>query len=212
MFFIIGFVIVFGSVLGGYLPHGDIAVLIQPFEVLIIVGGAIGAFIIANPKPVLSATAKSFGRVLKGSPYKKEAYVELLTLQYSIFRLAKSKGMLALEAHVEDPHASSLFQDYPNFMANQLLNATTEEQKRGISEYFTPAAVSLSTGGADGMLGGQALAPGASVSATSSAPVIVEISAPPPPPSTETVEKDADEEALESGRKRVGRTLREVQG
>ena len=78
MFFIIGFVIVFGSVLGGYLPHGDIAVLIQPFEVLIIVGGAIGAFIISNPKPVLSATAKSFGRVLKGSPYKKEAYVELL--------------------------------------------------------------------------------------------------------------------------------------
>lgn len=83
------------------------------------------------------------------------------------------------------------------FLLLWLLNATTEEQKRGISEYFTPAAVSLSTGGADGMLGGQALAPGASVSATSSAPVIVEISAPPPPPSTETVEKDADEEALE---------------
>ena len=118
MFFIIGFVIVFGSVLGGYLPHGDIAVLNQPFEVLIIVGGAIGAFIISNPKPVLAATVKSLGRVLKGSPYKKEAYVELLTLQYSIFRLAKSKGMLALEAHVEDPHESSLFQDHPNFLAN----------------------------------------------------------------------------------------------
>jgi chemotaxis protein MotA len=59
MLFIIGFVIVFGSVLSGYLPHGDIAVLIQPFEVLIIVGGAIGAFIISNPKPVLSATAKA---------------------------------------------------------------------------------------------------------------------------------------------------------
>ena len=55
---------------------------------------------------------------MKGSPYKKEAYVELLTLQYSIFRLAKSKGMLALEAHVEDPHESSLFQEFPNFLAN----------------------------------------------------------------------------------------------
>jgi len=83
------------------------------------------------------------------------------------------------------------------FLLLWLLNATTDEQKRGISEYFTPASVSLSTGGAGGMLGGQALAPGASVSATSSAPVIVEIAAPPPPVITETVEKDPDEDALE---------------
>ena len=83
------------------------------------------------------------------------------------------------------------------FLLLWLLNATTEEQKRGISEYFTPASVSLSTGGAGGMLGGQALAPGASLSATSSAPVIVEITAPPPPAIPQTVEKDPDEEALE---------------
>ena len=83
------------------------------------------------------------------------------------------------------------------FLLLWLLNATTEEQKRGISEYFTPASVSLSTGGAGGMLGGQALAPGASLSATSSAPIIVEITAPPPPAIPQTVEKDADEDALE---------------
>ena len=85
------------------------------------------------------------------------------------------------------------------FLLMWLLNATTDEQKRGISEYFTPASVSLSTGGAGGMLGGQSIAPGASVSATSSAPVIVTITSPPPPTISETVEKDPipDEEALE---------------
>ena len=83
------------------------------------------------------------------------------------------------------------------FLLLWLLNATTEEQKRGISEYFTPASVSLSTGGAGGMLGGQSISPGASVSATSSAPVIVTITSPPPPAITETVEKDPNEEALE---------------
>ena len=61
---------------------------------------------------------KSPGRVLKGPPHKKASYVELLTLLYSIFRLAKSKGMLALEAHIEDPTESTIFSQYPKFMAN----------------------------------------------------------------------------------------------
>ena len=66
MFFLIGLVVVFGSVLGGYLPHGDLGVLIQPLEVLIIGGAALGGFIISNPKPVLSMVGKTLGRVLKG--------------------------------------------------------------------------------------------------------------------------------------------------
>ncbi len=116
MFFIIGFLIVLGSVLGGYLPHGEIGVLIQPLEVLIIMGAAIGALLASSTKPMVGKIAKSFGHVIKGLPYTKASYLELLALLYSIFRLAKSKGMLALEAHIENPHESAIFQAYPNFM------------------------------------------------------------------------------------------------
>ena len=118
MFPIIGAVIVVGSVLGGYMPHGDIRILYQPLEVLIICGAALGAFVISNPKTVIFGVFKSTGRVLKGSPHNKAAYLKPLTLLYSIFRLAKSKGMLALEAHVENPAESALFSAYPNFMKN----------------------------------------------------------------------------------------------
>ena len=113
---LIGALIVTGSVLGGYMAHGDIRILYQPFEVLIICGAALGAFVISNPKTVIFGVFKSTGRVLKGPPHNKAAYLELLTLLYSIFRLAKSKGMLALEAHVENPAESALFSAYPNFM------------------------------------------------------------------------------------------------
>lgn len=118
MFFLIGVVIVFGSVIGGYMPHGDLAILMQPLELLIIGGGAVGAFVISNPKNVIFGVGKSFGRVFKGAPHNKAVYVELLTLLYSIFRLAKAKGMLALEPHVENPHDSALFAEYPMFVKN----------------------------------------------------------------------------------------------
>ncbi|MCG8690305.1 MAG: flagellar motor stator protein MotA [Minwuiales bacterium] len=118
MFFLIGVVVVFGSVLGGYLPHGSFAVLIQPLEWLIILGAATGGFIIANPKWVLFKVGSHLGRLMKGAPYTKDSYLELLTLLYTIFKLAKTKGMLALESHIENPEESTLFQNFPNFMAN----------------------------------------------------------------------------------------------
>ena len=119
MFFIIGLVVVIGSVLGGYMPHGDIRVLWQPLEFLIIVGAAIGGFIIANPKSVILGTAKQMTRLLKGAPYKKDHFLELLTMLYTIFRLANSKGALALEPHIEEPETSDLFARFPNFAGNQ---------------------------------------------------------------------------------------------
>lgn len=118
MFFIIGVLIVLGSILGGYAPHGELAVLFQPFEYLIILGSAVGAFVIANPKPIITATLSQLGRVMKGSPHSKEAYLELLTLLYSTFKLIKSKGMLAVESHIENPQESSLFSNYPNFLSS----------------------------------------------------------------------------------------------
>jgi len=117
MLFIIGFLIVAGCVLGGYLASGGhLDVLWQPFEFVIILGAAIGAFVIAHPKKVLGGTAKSFGKLIKGPKYKKPAYVELLTMLYTIFKLAKSKGDLALEPHIERPEESPIFQNYPGFL------------------------------------------------------------------------------------------------
>jgi chemotaxis protein MotA len=116
MFFIIGFVVVVGSVVGGYMGGGGhLGVLWMPFEFVIIFGAGIGAFIIANPKPVLSGVAKSVGPLLKGTKYNKASYLELIGMLYAVFRLAKSKGDLALESHVEQPDESPLFQSFPKF-------------------------------------------------------------------------------------------------
>jgi chemotaxis protein MotA len=116
MFFIIGMVVVIGCVIGGYAGNGGhLDVLWQPFEFIIIVGAAIGSFIIGNPKYVLSGVAKMFGPLLKGPTYNKAAYLELLGMLYMVFKLAKTKGDLALESHVERPEESSLFQQFPGF-------------------------------------------------------------------------------------------------
>ncbi len=113
---IVGIVVVFACVFGGYVAAGGhMGVIWQPFEFLIIFGAAIGAYIIGNPKSVLSKTGKAFGKVMKGPKFKKDDYIELLSVQYQVFKLARSKGMLALESHVENPHESDLFSQFPGF-------------------------------------------------------------------------------------------------
>ena len=119
MFLIIGSVIVLGCVVGSYMAlGGHLKVLWQPFELVIIGGAGVGAYIIANPKNVLGQTLGGLSSVMKGAKYKKEDYVELLSLLYQVFKLAKTKGMLALESHVDHPHESDLFSRFPSFMAN----------------------------------------------------------------------------------------------
>ena len=93
MFFIIGFVVVFGSVVGGYMgAGGHLDVLWQPFEFIIIGGAALGQMLIGSPKKVIGGLGKSFGKILKGGKYSKDSYLELLSVLYSVFRLAKSKA------------------------------------------------------------------------------------------------------------------------
>ena len=119
MLAIIGMVVVVGAVLGGYaIPGGHLDVLWQPFEFLIIFGAGIGAFLITNPSQVVGAVAKSFGTVIKGAKYDKKAYLELLGVLYTLFKLAKTKGDLALESHVEKPEESSIFQQFPIFLSD----------------------------------------------------------------------------------------------
>lgn len=116
---IAGIVVVFACVFGGYSAMGGhIEVLWQPFEFVIILGAAIGAFIIANGAPVLKAVPSMFGTMLKGPKYNKAAYVELLGLQFSMYKLVQQKGILGIEPHIEDPHNSTLFNAFPTFAKN----------------------------------------------------------------------------------------------
>jgi chemotaxis protein MotA len=119
MFVIIGSVIVCACVFGGYAAMGGkLGVLWQPWEFVIILGAATGAMVVASTGPALKANMAGFIKLMKGPKYRKAAYLELLSLLYQVFKLAKSKGMLALEAHVEKPEESSLFAQFPKFSAD----------------------------------------------------------------------------------------------
>ena len=116
---IVGTIIVFVCVFGSYaVMGGHLEVLWQPFEFVIILGAAIGAFIIGNPAPVLKAVPEMLGTILKGPKYKQDCYVELLAMQFSLYKLAKQKGMTAIDPHIEDPSGSTLFNAFPTFAAN----------------------------------------------------------------------------------------------
>ena len=116
---IIGIVTVILCTLGGYAAMGGhLEVLWQPFEFVIIFGAACGAYVISNPGSVLKATVPGITKIPKGAKFNKAAFVELLCLQYQIFKLARTKGLLALEQHIEKPFESSLFQQFPKFLGN----------------------------------------------------------------------------------------------
>lgn len=119
MFIIIGIVIVMGCVLGGFIMiNGPLGVLIQPSEFVVIGGAAIGTLIAANPLKLIMQISKAIPFALKGSPYNKITYTDLLKLQYEIFVNAKKGGLLSIEEDVNNPAASSIFSKYPSFMAN----------------------------------------------------------------------------------------------
>lgn len=120
MLAIIGASIILIAVLGVFaIMGGNFSILIHalPGEGAVILGAGIGAFLIANRNGgVVGRTAKSLGRVIGQRRYNKESYIELLSLLYTAFKLAKTKGMLALEQHVENPSDSALFQRFPSFL------------------------------------------------------------------------------------------------
>ena len=119
MIIILGAIIVTASVLGGFvMAKGNILTLLQWSEFVVILGAALGSMITMSPKKVLIDLAKMCISSLKGAPYTKAAYVELLKALYELFMLGRRNGMIALEEHVMNPKTSSIFTKYPTFIAN----------------------------------------------------------------------------------------------
>lgn len=120
MLFIIGIITVFGCVALGYGAHGGhFGVLWQPYEVVIIVGAAVGAFVISNPTPVLKGVLGSLKYLMKGTPYHHDDYKELLAFLFNICKTMKTKGMLEVEPALDNPTESDFFTKYPKFLNNE---------------------------------------------------------------------------------------------
>ena len=114
MLVIIGWVVVMGSVFGGFaLGGGHLAALFQPLELLMIGGGAGGAFMVGNNMKVIKATLKTLPSVFKGSKYNKALYMELLALLFEFLAKVRKEGLMSIEGDVENPHESPVFSKYP---------------------------------------------------------------------------------------------------
>jgi chemotaxis protein MotA len=119
MFTFIGiFIALLATILGYVLHHGQIGVLIQPTEFLILGGCGIGSLIAANGMSGFKAVIQAVMGLLKPDPYTKQAYMDLLTMMFQLFNIARKEGLLGLEKHIEDPHASDVISKFPSFLAN----------------------------------------------------------------------------------------------
>ncbi len=119
MFVIIGIVLVFASLIIGYTMHGgNLLILNQPNEFIIIGGAAIGSLLVANPMSVVMGVIKGLIGTLKGPTVNKQSYLDLMKMLYEIFQFAKREGLIALEQHIENPESSSIISKYPSFLGN----------------------------------------------------------------------------------------------
>jgi chemotaxis protein MotA len=119
MLAIVGILVVFGSILGGFLMEkGNIHVLLQPAEVLIIVGAATGTLVTANPMQIIKEIAHGLLGLLKGSPFSKERYLSTLKMMYQFLNKVRKEGLLSVEMDVEEPDKSAIFKNYPAFLAD----------------------------------------------------------------------------------------------
>jgi chemotaxis protein MotA len=119
MFVIIGAIVVLAGVIGGYLMEkGNLSVLFQPAELVIIYGAAIGGFLVANPPKLISMTISQIIKLLSHKTYSKEDYQELLLLLNGLFYKIRQQGLISVESDVDDVKNSPLFNNYPKVLKN----------------------------------------------------------------------------------------------
>jgi len=119
MFVLIGSAIVIGSVIGGYLmEQGNVSLLLQPAELLIIFGAAIGGFVISSPMKVIKAVQGGILRMFKSTVYSSGDYMDALVLLSEIFYKIRKEGLVAIESDLDEPANSAIFQKYPKFLKN----------------------------------------------------------------------------------------------
>jgi chemotaxis protein MotA len=117
MFSIIGILIVIAAIMGGYLmEHGNVKVLLQPAELLIIGGAAMGTVLIANPLHILKKIISGVMGVFGGSKFTKKRYIESLKMMFELFNKARKEGLMGLEADVDEPSKSAVFSKHPQFL------------------------------------------------------------------------------------------------
>ena len=117
MLVIIGYVIVCASVFGGFaLNGGHLAALFQPLELLMIGGGAGGAFFVGNNGKAIKATLKAMPTLLQGSRYTKELYMEMMSLLFDVLSKVRKEGLMSIEGDIDRPEESPLFSKYPGVL------------------------------------------------------------------------------------------------
>ena len=120
MIIIIGFVITVGCILGGFMAMGGhVDALIQPFELVIIGGAGVGVFIMGNPMKVIKDSGKAIGEAFAYKVPKEREYLDVLGVLYSLMRDLRTKSRNEIEAHIDNPEESSIFQSAPTVLKNK---------------------------------------------------------------------------------------------
>jgi chemotaxis protein MotA len=137
---IIGIIVVFGAIIGGFLmEQGKLMVLMQPAEFIIIAGSAIGTLLVANPLPTVIKVFTSLLGVLSGGRYTKAFYLDSLKMLYDLFNLARKSGMAKLEEEIESPAKSPVFSKYPTLSKDHhLLNFVCDTVRTAVAGVVLP--------------------------------------------------------------------------
>ncbi len=121
MLVLLGVFVVTASVFGGFLlEKGNLSVLIQPAELIIIFGAVIGSLFISSPPKVVSVIFKNMALIVKSKSNNKEKYLELLTLLYQLFSKIRKEGLISIESDIENPDKSAIFSKYSSVLANNI--------------------------------------------------------------------------------------------
>jgi len=116
---LIGYVVVCVGVFGGFaLNGGHLAALFQPLELMMIGGGAAGAFLVGNNGKAIKATLKSLPKLLQGSRYTRDLYMELMALLFEVLSKVRKEGLMSIEGDIEKPEESPVFSKYPGVLAD----------------------------------------------------------------------------------------------